>query len=130
VTGTPSAVALALGAGAAVLGGGLGVGAVLSVLAPYPVPDQAGAAFAGQGAGRGCLAGLFWLLGSAVTAVTSAPVWVPALAWGDRPVVIAVVLAGGLAWGALLARVGRQLAARLLVERLPELLVAVTPDRA
>ena len=29
--------------------------------------------------GRGCLAGLFWLLGSAVTAVASAPVWLPAL---------------------------------------------------
>jgi ABC-2 type transport system permease protein len=129
VTGTPSAVALALGAGAAVLGAGLGVGAVLSVLAPYPVPDQAGAAFAGPGAGRGCLAGLFWLLGSAVTVVASAPVWVPALVWGGRPVVVPVVLAGGLALGALLAWVGRRLAARLLVERLPELLVAVTPDR-
>jgi ABC-2 type transport system permease protein len=129
VTGTPSAVPLALGAGAAVLGAGLGVGAVLSVLAPYPVPDQPGAAFAGPGAGRGCLAGLFWLLGSVVTAAASAPVWLPALVWGDRPLVVAGVLAGGLAWGAGLAWIGRRIAAQQLVARLPELLVAVTPDR-
>lgn len=129
VTGTPSAVPLALGAGAAVLGAGLGVGAVLSVLAPYPVPDQPGAAFAGPGAGRGCLAGLFWLLGSAVTASASAPVWAPALVWGDRPAVVPAVLVGGLAWGAGLAWVGRRIAAQQLVVRLPELLVAVTPDR-
>ena len=130
VTGTPSAVPLALGAGAAVLGAGLGVGGVLSVLAPYPVPDRPGAAFAGPGAGRGCLAGLFWLLGSAVTAVASAPVWLPALVWGDRPPVVAAILAGGLAWGAGLAWVGRRLAARRLLARLPELLIAVTPDRS
>jgi ABC-2 type transport system permease protein len=129
VTRTPSAIPLALGAGAAVLGAGLGVGATLSVLAPYPVPDQPGAAFAGPGAGRGCLAGLFWLLGSAVTALASAPVWLPALVWGDRPVVVAAVLAGGPAWGALLAWAGRRIAAQQLVVRLPELLVAVTPDR-
>ncbi len=129
VTGTPSAVPLALGAGAAVLGAGLATGGLLSVLAPYPVPDQPGAAFAGPGAGRGCLAGLFWLLGSAVTAVASAPVWLPALVWGDRAVVVLGVFAGGLGWGALLAWVGRRIAAQLLVVRLPELLVAVTPDR-
>jgi ABC-2 type transport system permease protein len=128
-TGTPSAVPLALGAGAAVLGAGMGAGAVLSVLAPYPVPDQPGAAFAGPGAGRGCLAGLFWLLGSAVTAVASAPVWLPALVWGDRPAVVLAVFAGGLGWGALLAWTGRRIAAQLLVARLPELLVAVTPER-
>jgi ABC-2 type transport system permease protein len=129
VTRTPSAVPLALGAGAAVLGAGLAVGAVLSVLAPYPVPDQPGAAFAGPGAGRGCLAGLFWLFGSAVTAVASAPVWLPALIWGDRPVVVVAVPVGGVALGALLAWVGRRLAARQLLARLPELLIAVTPDR-
>jgi ABC-2 type transport system permease protein len=129
VTGTPSAVPLALGAGAAMLGAGLGAGAVLSVLAPYPVPDQPGAAFAGPGAGRGCLAGLFWLLGSAITASASAPVWVPALVWGDRQLVVLAVLVGGPAWGAGLAWVGRRIAAQQLITRLPELLVAVTPDR-
>lgn len=130
VTRTPSAVPLALGAGAAVLGAGLATGGVLSVLTPYPVPDQPGAAFAGPGAGRGCLAGLLWLLGSVVSAVASAPVWLPALVWGDRPMVVVAVFAGGLAWGSGLAWAGRRLAARQLLTRLPELLIAVTPDRS
>jgi ABC-2 type transport system permease protein len=130
VTGTPSALPLALGAGAAVLGAGLGVGAVLSVLAPYPVADQAGAAFAGPGPGRGCLAGLLWALGAAVTTALALPVGVPALGWGDRTPVVVLVLVGGCAWGGVLAWAGRRIAAGRLVGRLPELLVAVTPDRA
>jgi ABC-2 type transport system permease protein len=130
VTRTPSAVPLALGAAAAVLGAGLAVGAVLSVLAPYPVPDQAGAAFAGPGPGRGCLAGLLWALGSLVTAVLSLPIGVPALVWGSQPAVVLAVFVGGPLWGALLAYAGRRLAARRLVVRMPELLVAVTPERA
>lgn len=129
VTGTPSALPLALGAGATVLGAGLGVGAVLSVLAPYPLPDQAGAAFAGPGPGRGCLAGLLWVLGAAVTTLLVLPICVPALVRGDRPGVIALVLVLGVAWGAFLAWAGRQLAARRLITHLPEQLVAVTPDR-
>jgi ABC-2 type transport system permease protein len=129
VTRTLSAIPLAFGAGAAVLGAGLAVGAMLSVLAPYPVPDQAGAAFAGPGAGRGCLAGLLWALGSLVTAVLALPVGVPALVWGSQPLVVLAVLLGGPLWGFGLAAVGRRLAARRLVLRMPELLVAVTPDR-
>jgi ABC-2 type transport system permease protein len=129
VTRTPLAIPLALGAAAAVLGAGLGVGVVLSVVAPYPVPDQAGAAFAGPGPGRGCLAGLLWLVGTAVTAVVSLPVALPALVWGDRLPVALLVLVGGPSWGAFLAWAGRRIAARQLVARLPELLVAVTPER-
>ena len=41
----------------------------------------------------------------------------------------AVLLAGPL-YGAALAWVGRRIAAALLIDRLPELLVAVTPDRS
>jgi ABC-2 type transport system permease protein len=130
VTGTPSALPLAVGAAAAVLGAGLGVGAVLSVLAAYPVPDQAGAAFAGPGPGRGCLAALLWALGAGVAAALALPVAGPALVWGDRPGVIAAVLVGGVGWGAFLAWVGRRIAAEQLVGRLPELLVAITPDRS
>jgi ABC-2 type transport system permease protein len=93
------------------------------------VPDQAGAAFAGPGPGRGCLAGLFWLVGTLVTAVASLPVGLPALLWGDRVPVALLVLVGGPLWGAFLAWVGRRIAAQQLVARLPEMLVAVTPDR-
>jgi ABC-2 type transport system permease protein len=129
VTRTPSAIPLALGAAAAVLGAGLAVGVVLSVLAPYPVPDQPGAVFAGPGPGRGCLAGLLWLVGSVVTAVLSAPIWVPALVWGSRPLVVLAVLVAGPLWGAGSSWLGRRVAARRLVVRLPEMLVAVTPER-
>jgi ABC-2 type transport system permease protein len=129
VTGTPSAVLLALGSAAALLGAGLGVGALLSVLAPYPLPDQTGAAFAGPGAGRGCLAGLLWVLGTGITTLLGLPVAVPALVWGSRPPVVAAVLVVGTAWGLGLAWAGRRLAAARLITRLPEQLVAVTPDR-
>ena len=124
----PFAVPAAVGAAAAVLGAGLGVGVVISVLSPYPMPDQTAAAFGGPGPGRGCLAGLLWLVGTTVAAVLSLPVVVPALVWGTWPVALAV-LVGGPAWGAALAWVGRRIAAQQLVDRLPELLVAVTPDR-
>lgn len=130
ITRTPSAVPLALGGAAAVLGAGLGVGAALSVLAPYPMPDQAGAAFAGPGPGRGCLAGLLWTLGALVTTLLAMPVGLPAVLWGDRPAVVAFVLVGGLGWGAALAWFGRRIAAERLVVRLPEMLVAVSPERS
>jgi ABC-2 type transport system permease protein len=123
-----ASVPAAVGAAAAVLGAGLGVGVVISVLGAYPVPDQAAAAFAGPGAGRGCLAGLLWTVGVLATGVLAAPVVGPALASGSWPVALAVAV-GGPAWGGLLAWVGRRLAAAHLVTHLPELLVAVTPDR-
>lgn len=123
-------VLVSVGAAAAVLGSGLATGTVISVLAPYPVPDQASAAFTGPGPGRGCLAGLLWMVGALVTVALSLPVVVPALGWGDSwPVALAVAV-GGPAWGTALAWLGRRLAAQSLVTRLPEVLVAVTPDRA
>jgi hypothetical protein len=64
-----------------------------------------------------------------VTAVLALPVGVPALVWGSQPLVVLAVLLGGPLWGFGLAAVGRRLAARRLVLRMPELLVAVTPDR-
>lgn len=122
-------VLVSVGAAAAVLGAGLAVGTVISVLAPYPMPDQPSAAFTGPGPGRGCLAGVLWIVGALVTVALALPAVVPALAWGDSWPVALAVAAGGPAWGACLAWVGRRIAAQHLVTRLPELLVAVTPDR-
>lgn len=127
-SGVPS-VLVSVGAATAVLGAGLATGVVISVLAAFPMPDQPSAAFAGPGPGRGCLAGLLWLVGVLVTTALALPVVVPAVGWGDQwPVALAVLVAGP-AWGAALAWGGRRLAAAHLVARLPELLVAVTPDR-
>lgn len=123
-------VLVAVGAAAAVLGAGLAVGVVISVLAPFPVPNQPSAAFTGPGAGRGCLAGLLWIVGTLVTVVLALPVVVPAVGWGDSWPVALAVLVCGPAWGAGLAWLGRRVAADRLVLRLPETLVAVTPDRS
>lgn len=124
----PAAVALSIGSGAAVLGAGLGVSVLASVLAPYPMPDQPTAAFAGPGAGRGCIAGLAWTLGAVVVTVLALPVALPALLSPSGWVALLVLLAGP-AYGAALAWTGRRIAAAILLTRLPELLVAVTPDR-
>lgn len=125
----PLTVLMTLGAAAAVLGAGCAAGAVISVLAPYPMPDQPGAAFAGPGPGRGCLAGLLWMAGATATAIAALPVVLPALLAGDRPLVALAVAVTGPLWGFLLARGGRHLAAGHLVTHLPETLVAVSPDR-
>jgi ABC-2 type transport system permease protein len=123
------AVLASVGSAAAVLGAGFAAGALISVLAPYALPSQAGAAFAGPGPGRGCLAGLYWLAGSLVAVVASLPVLLPAALLGDRPAVAVVVALAGPVWGALLAAAGRRLAARQMVSRLPEMLAALTPER-
>jgi len=124
----PAALA-SVGSAAAVLGAGLAAGALISVLAPYALPDQPGAAFAGPGPGRGCLAGLYWLAGSLLAVVAALPVLLPAALLGDRPAVAVVLALAGPAWGALLAAGGRRLAARRMVARLPEMLVALSPER-
>lgn len=126
----PVAVLVSFGAAAAVVGGGCGVAVVASVLAPYPMPEQAGAAFAGPGPGRGCIAGLVWIVGTGVVALAALPVAVPALIWGDRLWVALLVLVGGSAWGAGLAWLGRRIAAATMLDRLPELLVTLTPERS
>lgn len=126
----PLTVLTTLGATAAVLGAGCAAGGLTSVLAPYPMPDQPGAAFAGPGPGRGCLAGLLWMAGASATAVVSLPVVLPALIAGDDPPVALAVLVAGPLWGYWLARAGRRIAADRLVAHLPETLVAVSPDRA
>jgi ABC-2 type transport system permease protein len=122
------AVVLSFGAGAAVLGAGLGVAAVASVLAPYPMPDQPSAAFTGPGAARGCVAGLAWIAGAGTIGALALPVALPALLLDPGWVALVVLLAGP-PYGAALAWVGRRIAAAVLIHRMPELLVAVTPDR-
>ena len=122
------AVARSIGAGAAVLGVGLGVATVASVLAPYPMPDQPSAAFTAPGAGRGCVAGLAWSAGAATVTGLALPVALPALLLDADWAAVPVLLVGPL-YGAGVAWVGRRIAAALLIDRMPELLVAVTPAR-
>ncbi len=122
----------ALGIGAAVLGAALAVGNVLSVRAPYPIPDRATAAFAAQGTGRGCLVGLLSLVG--LLAVAGLVVPVVAAAVGLRlalPTVAGVLtLVVGIGYGAAASWGSRRIAAGVLAGRLPETLAAVGPRQA
>ncbi|MET8861505.1 hypothetical protein ABZW11_00980 [Nonomuraea sp. NPDC004580] len=117
--GHPEAILPAALAGWGVLGVGLGVGSVSSVVLPYTVPDRMNA-FTGAAPGQG---------GQAFASAAGAMVAVAVLV---LPFV--VPLAFGLTWitvlapfyGLLLETLGRRLAARVGFRRTPELLAAVS----
>ncbi|WP_342776279.1 hypothetical protein, partial [Nonomuraea terrae] len=102
-----------------VLGVGLGVGSVTSVLLPYTVPDRMNA-FTGAAPGQG---------GQAFAGAVAAAVAMIAL---SVPFVLPMML--GMLWvspaapfyGLLIAALGRRLAARVAHRRMPELLAAVS----
>ncbi|MEV4562600.1 hypothetical protein AB0K12_02385 [Nonomuraea sp. NPDC049419] len=117
--GHPEAILPAALAGWGVLGVGLGVGSVSSVVLPYTVPDRMNA-FTGAAPGQG---------GQAFASAAGAMVAIAVLV---LPFV--VPLAFGLTWitvlapfyGLLLETLGRRLAARVGFRRTPELLAAVS----
>ncbi|MEV6972908.1 transporter [Kitasatospora sp. NPDC093806] len=121
VTGDWAGLPSALGLAFALLGSGLAIGAVLSVLAPYTMPADNNPmrnAAPGQG-GLVMLNSFGSMFGSALVA---GPV-IGYLAWAlatDAPT-WPVLLAGPL-YGALVAVLGLRLAAGRLLERLPEIL--------
>jgi ABC-2 type transport system permease protein len=120
-------VALGLAAGAA--GAGLAVAAVLSVRAPFPMPDARNL-FAAGGSGAGCAVALLQLLGLIGQALLALPIALLAVAglrWSG-PLLAAVVLVGPL-YGYLVWRAGIARAARFVQPRQPELLDAVSPRR-
>jgi ABC-2 type transport system permease protein len=119
VGGVPEVWAPAVVTAAGVLGVGLGVSAVVSVLLPYAVPDRLNA-FGNAAPGQGCLAGIGSVLSMLAIALLSVPVVLPVL---------------GLRWlcllapveGLLVAWIGRSIAATRGYPRLPEVLVTVAP---
>lgn len=123
---------LALAAAGCLLGVALGVGNMLSVRAPYAVPERPTGAFATTGAGQGCAIGLLALLGLASVLALLVPPAAVMLAlytvapdgWG----LLGLVLLP--AYGAAICWVGRRLAAAALLERMPEVLAAISPKRA
>lgn len=118
-TGHPSAIPPALLAGWGVLGIGLGVGSVTSVVLPYTVPERMNA-FTGAAPGQGGLAFASAMGAMVAISVLSLPFVVP--------------MAFGLTWASVLApfygllmeTLGRRLAARVGFRRTPELLAAVS----
>lgn len=109
---------------------GTGVGNVVSVLAPQPVPEGTNP-WASGNTGQGCSTGLITLLGMGVMAVLCVPVIIAAVAalvvW--PPGLVAVGLAA-VVYGYVLWRVSLAMAARRAEGRLPELLDAISPKRA
>lgn len=129
VSGAPvSWGAAGFGVCLAALGIGLAVTTVLSISAPYSVPENPTNPFTSGGTG-GCSTAARQLVGFLGLLVLLVPV-VALVLWGvldDLPAVLWATLVGGGSWGFLAALVGRHIGARLLADRGPELLLAVTP---
>jgi ABC-2 type transport system permease protein len=121
----PVAVALAL----AMLGIELGVGNVVSVLAPQAMPESIGNMWA-QRSGQGCATGFITLLALAVEVALLVPV---ALMTAAGTVWHGVLIVGpplAVLYGYGLWRLGLTRAERRVWWRLPELLEAVSPKAA
>jgi ABC-2 type transport system permease protein len=116
-----------LGLLAASFGSAVAASALLSVLAPYPLPENSNpfAMNSGGGTAKGMLA-IVALIG---TLVLSMPVAVPAFLFGSSPEWTWLLLAGGLGYGLGMAWLGTYIAGDVLERRGPEVLAAVTPRR-
>jgi ABC-2 type transport system permease protein len=126
VKGAWSYLTTGLGLLAASTGVGLAVAALVSVLAPYALP-QSENPFA-TNTGSGSVKGLLAVAALAATLLLSSPVSIAAVllhtpAWGG------VILAVGVTYGVLAVRLGTSIAGDVLDRRLPEILVSVTPRR-
>jgi ABC-2 type transport system permease protein len=120
---------VAVGVAAGTCGAGLAVAAVISVRAPFPMPDARNL-FAAGGSGAGCavaLLQLVGLLGQAVLALPIALLTLAGLLWSTPLLVAVTVIGPGYGW--LVWRMGVRRAARFAQPRQPELLDAVSPRR-
>jgi ABC-2 type transport system permease protein len=131
ITGGWAYVAPAIGLGLALYGVGLGTGNLLSVQAPYAVP-QSQNAFGGGGAGQGCTAGVFLLGAMLVDVLVCLPLLallIPGLVTGAVFWGLALLVVGpayGLAIGGLV----RRSAARRWTARAPEVLQVLSSARS
>ena len=121
---TPDVSVVATAAGLALCGYGTasGVGAVVSILLPVPVPERRSNAFSGGGPGQGCLLGLAILGSLIVTGVLMIPLFV----WAGVAHLGGWLLVVGPCYGAVLALAGRVVAAFTGYGRLPEVLAQVS----
>jgi ABC-2 type transport system permease protein len=124
-------VPLTLGLIPAVLGAVLGIGNIVSVRAPYAVPERRNP-LAGN-TGQGCVA----MLASMGALIAEGVVLAPAailvvLVLGALPIAAATVVAITLtnAYGVVIWLVGRRVTTGIAASRLPELLDAVAPRHA
>jgi ABC-2 type transport system permease protein len=127
VVGTSQQLPTGLGLLAASFGSAVAAAAVLSVLAPYALPDNTNpfAINSGGGSAKGLLA----LVAMVATFAVTTPAFVAAFLLGSWSVGVWLVLPLGLAYGLGAAMVGTHVAGEVLERRGPEILVAVTPRR-
>lgn len=121
LTGDLGALVPTIGTVGAMFGTSTGVGSVVSVLVPYPMPESRNAFAVGNGTGGA--KGLLALVGMVASLVLAAPVLVGALflhgflAWVLAPI--------GIAWGLAAVLVCTYIAGDTLDRRGPEVLIAV-----
>lgn len=128
--GEPADAPAALGVLAASFGAGLALAAMLSVLAPYAVPESTNPFASGSGSAKGLL-GLVAAIGNVILCgpVLAAYFLLRSLTVGGVLVGPWLVLLTGVVYGVAAARLGSGIAGRLLDDRGPEVLRAVTPNR-
>jgi ABC-2 type transport system permease protein len=122
---------LTIGLAPGLLGVILGIGDVVSAYAPYAVPDRKNPLASNPG--QGCVGGIAALSALLVDAILLVPVGgVVVVALYALPLpaatVVSVLVAG--AYGVVAWRIGRDIAADRLENRMPELLDAVSPRQA
>ena len=128
ISGGWTYVPVALGVAAGTCGAGLAVASVISVRAPFPMPDARNL-FAAGGSGAGCAVALIQLVGLLVQGLLAIPIaalTVGGLVWTPLLAVVTVV---GPIYGWFIWRTGIARAARWAQPRQPELLSAVSPQR-
>lgn len=118
----PATVLRVFLAGWGVLGIGIGVATIVSVLFPYALPEHRGNVLGHPGAGKGGVAFAAALSSTGGTLVLSLPV---ILAMATGGVVAWTVAALAPLYGLALSWLARRFAARLGFSRLPEILAAV-----
>jgi len=127
IAGRPDQLPIGFGLLATSFGAAVASAAVLSVLAPYPLPDSSNP-FA-MNSGGASAKGLLAIVAMVGTLVICVPVIVTSALVGDLAAGPWLILVGGLAYGGTAATFGTLFAGRLLDRRGPEVLIAVTPRR-
>lgn len=108
-------------------GSAVAASGLLSVLAPYPLPENTNP-FA-TNSGSGSAKGIFAVVAMLATLAISLPIVVAAFTIGATPAGAWLVLLLGLAYGLGVAGLGTYIAGDVLQRRGPEVLIAVTPRR-
>ncbi|WP_412541249.1 ABC transporter permease [Longispora sp. K20-0274] len=126
LVGKPGQIVGALGSAYAAFGVAIGIMSVLSVRAPYALPETTNP-FA-MNSGGGCMKGVISLGSMFVTLVLASPMAVGSWLLGDS-LWSAALLPVGVAYGIGGAVLGARVGGDMLQRRGPEVLAAVTPGR-